>query len=454
MSDIFISYASDDLEQASMLASALEQHGWSVWWDRRIPIGTSFDAVIQHELDSASVVIVVWTARALASRWVRSEAERAARQDKLLPVMLEPDIDLPLGVSLIQAVNLSRWRGEPEHPGLRQLVDQLAAQLDTGVRVEATPQAGRPPVAVWPRPKPKLILAALALAVALGALTLSYLRPSTTSVELEVVTSDLHFVTGGEQELFGLLVLKALDAAGLREVALPRSLDGAPRTIAGGDPRGFTLHLEQVSDATGDGALTLESLPVPAGSAVRLFTVPGQAGLAVSIEQTAPHFQANLQGVVQMRVGDEDVVRADFGPPKPLYLASSTQGLAMHLVPADQQQVLNPAPIELSSLGLFRVEERIVDGASRVQRASTVVSGLIVLSASGERKIALDAHADVRLEVVSGQLEAIEMRPDALHLRVRAIVSGLQICEQRECNDLMPSYLARLVARAFNAPSG
>jgi len=51
MSDIFISYASSDIEKAKALAGILEQQGWSVWWDREIPPGRSFDEVLEEALD-------------------------------------------------------------------------------------------------------------------------------------------------------------------------------------------------------------------------------------------------------------------------------------------------------------------------------------------------------------------------------------------------------------------
>jgi len=61
MSGIFISYANEDRQKAEALAHALEQKGWSVWWDRKIPFGQSFDQVIEANLASAKCVLVLWT---------------------------------------------------------------------------------------------------------------------------------------------------------------------------------------------------------------------------------------------------------------------------------------------------------------------------------------------------------------------------------------------------------
>ena len=47
MSDIFLSYASEDFPRVGPLIRALERHGWSVWWDRTILPGRTFDQVIE-----------------------------------------------------------------------------------------------------------------------------------------------------------------------------------------------------------------------------------------------------------------------------------------------------------------------------------------------------------------------------------------------------------------------
>jgi TIR domain len=51
MADIFLSYASTDRERIHPLVTILEEQGWSVWLDRKIPPGKTWHQVIQQALD-------------------------------------------------------------------------------------------------------------------------------------------------------------------------------------------------------------------------------------------------------------------------------------------------------------------------------------------------------------------------------------------------------------------
>src|SRR5579862_7909324 len=62
MADVFVSYANADRNSARALAEALEHYGWSVWWDREIPIGRTWDEVIEEEIARARSVLVLWSA--------------------------------------------------------------------------------------------------------------------------------------------------------------------------------------------------------------------------------------------------------------------------------------------------------------------------------------------------------------------------------------------------------
>ena len=48
MSDIFISYAIEDLDRIKLLVKALEEVGWSVWWDRSMLPGSRWQSVLRE----------------------------------------------------------------------------------------------------------------------------------------------------------------------------------------------------------------------------------------------------------------------------------------------------------------------------------------------------------------------------------------------------------------------
>src|SRR5262245_57097082 len=125
MSDIFISYAREDRDKAEQLAQVLTQQGWSVWWDRHIPAGRSFDDVIEQALSSAKCILVLWSKNSVASRWVKGEAAEGAQREILVPVLIE-QVKQPLEFNRIQAADLTAWNGRAEHPALKELLNSVA----------------------------------------------------------------------------------------------------------------------------------------------------------------------------------------------------------------------------------------------------------------------------------------------------------------------------------------
>lgn len=77
VSDIFISYANEDRSRVRPLADALSGHGWSVWWDREIPAGRTFDQVIAEALAGARCVLVVRSRDSVRSDWCAKRPTRA-----------------------------------------------------------------------------------------------------------------------------------------------------------------------------------------------------------------------------------------------------------------------------------------------------------------------------------------------------------------------------------------
>jgi hypothetical protein len=128
MADIFISYSRKDLARVRILADALSIHGWSVWWDRQIPAGRTFDQVIADALSEARCVIVVWSKESIGSDWVREEAEEGRRRDILIPVLID-GVRPPLGFGRIQAADLGDWNGTQTGEAFQRLISDIAGVL-------------------------------------------------------------------------------------------------------------------------------------------------------------------------------------------------------------------------------------------------------------------------------------------------------------------------------------
>ena len=128
MSDIFLSYSSKDKAKAQIIAKALEAQGCSVWWDRVIPPGKTFDEVIEQELDASKCVVVLWSKESVKSQWVRTEASEGNRRRILIPILIE-DVQPPLAFRLIEAANLIDWKGTLPHPEFDLLLDSISKIL-------------------------------------------------------------------------------------------------------------------------------------------------------------------------------------------------------------------------------------------------------------------------------------------------------------------------------------
>ena len=138
VADVFISYASPDRERARVLASGLEEQGWSVWWDLDNQPGRLFDEAIEEALSSASSVIVLWSNASVKSDWVKAEAGEAAEKRLLVPALIER-VKIPLRFRQFQAADLTGWTGATDDVEFCKLLASVARLLGRSVRVAGPP---------------------------------------------------------------------------------------------------------------------------------------------------------------------------------------------------------------------------------------------------------------------------------------------------------------------------
>ena len=152
--DIFLSYARSDRAIARTFAEALNHEGFKVWWDASLHSGETFDEVIEKNLREAKAVVVLWSPRSVASRWVRAEATQADRKNKLVPAMIEP-CDRPVIFELTHTADLIDWTGDVTDIHWRTFMDDLRRLIhgssDFDVPAVSRP-AAKPARAVAPAP--------------------------------------------------------------------------------------------------------------------------------------------------------------------------------------------------------------------------------------------------------------------------------------------------------------
>jgi hypothetical protein len=143
--DIFISYSREERQAARHFAESFSQEGFAVWWDAALRSGETFDEVIERELRAAKAVVVLWSPRSVASRWVRAEATLADRANKLVPVIIE-SCSLPIIFELTQAADLANWTGDTADARWQTLVSDLRRLVEPH-KDEASAKLAPQPVA-------------------------------------------------------------------------------------------------------------------------------------------------------------------------------------------------------------------------------------------------------------------------------------------------------------------
>ncbi len=136
MSQIFISYARSEADQAHQISESLRGLGFSVWRDDQLPAHRAYTDVIEERLHAAKAVVVLWSETSVKSQWVRAEAEVARQAGRLVQVQLD-DAVLPLPFSQIQCADLRGWTGDPRAPGLGKVVDSVTALIRAAAAVDA-----------------------------------------------------------------------------------------------------------------------------------------------------------------------------------------------------------------------------------------------------------------------------------------------------------------------------
>ena len=121
MAHVFISYARTDEPLATLIADSLREDGFEVWRDDELPAHRAYADVIEERIKGAGAVVVLWSAEATKSQWVRAEADVARAALTLVQATLDGTVP-PMPFNQIQCADLKQWDGQRSAGGWRKLI--------------------------------------------------------------------------------------------------------------------------------------------------------------------------------------------------------------------------------------------------------------------------------------------------------------------------------------------
>jgi hypothetical protein len=232
VSEVFISYSRDNQEVVRRLAEAVKGLGYDVWWDDQLPPHLAYGDVIAQKVGGAKAAIVVWSANAAASEWVRAEADMARNQRKLIQTTIDGS-EPPMPFNQLHYVSLADWNGEPDHPGWTKVKESLTALAGTPAAEAPTvpptaPIAAPPPApeAAPPAPVPEPAPPAPEPAPAATAPPVTAAPAAAAAAPAPVAPAPRR--KGGNKVLIILIVMSVLVLAGVGVLALLKGRSGAP----------------------------------------------------------------------------------------------------------------------------------------------------------------------------------------------------------------------------------
>jgi hypothetical protein len=140
---VFVSFSEEDTERVRPLVEVLRSQGWDVWWyqDEKLKLGENIHGAVEEALETARAAVVVWSKHSCASKWVKSEAERARELGTFVPVRIDEG-RIPVPFNLDRTADLRDWRGKLDHPGYKTLVNSLSQLAGPTAHVENGAQKG------------------------------------------------------------------------------------------------------------------------------------------------------------------------------------------------------------------------------------------------------------------------------------------------------------------------
>lgn len=130
--DVFISYKSEEFEEASWVKAVLNENGFNCWMaPNSIPGGSSYADEIDAAIQACGVFVLVLSSRAQSSKWIKKELDIALNYNKvILPFAIE-DCKLQSAFNLYLTDVQRYYAYESRVKAIQTMIARIRTVLDT-----------------------------------------------------------------------------------------------------------------------------------------------------------------------------------------------------------------------------------------------------------------------------------------------------------------------------------
>lgn len=148
MTQIFISYARTNEDNAKKIIQALQQRGYDIWYDGFIHGGKHWTKELEQQLRGSSLVLLILTQQSIQSDWVRNEILVAQDEDiPIIPLRFDNFEPLPMWINSYQYIDFVNLDA---NAAMIRLVQAIGEYIPNSTVSKSKPLVGMPPPANHP----------------------------------------------------------------------------------------------------------------------------------------------------------------------------------------------------------------------------------------------------------------------------------------------------------------
>ena len=268
---------------------------------------------------------------------------------------------------------------------------------------------------------------------------------ASAKIRLELSVSEVNFTLPQQQVVTNIMKLSSLGVSGLENVQIP-AVPGQPKLSAGDSSSAVLLSV----DTTGahSGSLTVDALPVPAGTRIGIRNTNVEGEYRFSLQKKPFNLPVQADGFVKMILPPHQPEVLNFASPGLIHLQSGRDGLDLDINFLSSSERIFPGSIEVDSISLLRIDENFDNESPIVRTVSTILSGTMSFESLGGKKQSIPPGKQVRFKNSNGTMTGLELFGDHLALTFVGSVSGMTIGDNDNSHiNIMPSYFESLRSR-------